>query len=121
MFIVRHYDWSQVFHEFWSFCCRYVPHDDIVHVRIVMDESVPHPGDLLPFDRCNLIAYLVRDFLGRFAYNFNATYEARFWISSRMKDSKDMCDACAVRNSASWRMSRRISSVEGCIANGRQY
>jgi hypothetical protein len=40
-----------------------------------MDESVPHPGDLLPFDRCNLIAYLVRDFLGRFAYNFNATYE----------------------------------------------
>ena len=40
-----------------------------------MDESVPHPGDLFLFDRCNLIAYIVRDFLGRFAYNFNATYE----------------------------------------------
>src|SRR5712692_1312203 len=46
--------------------------------------------------------------------------KARFFTSSRTKDSSEVCAIWTAKKSASWRISRRSSSVEGCITHGRK-
>ena len=51
----------------------HVPDDDIVDTTVIVNKTVPHMGNFLPFDLRELVAYVLGDLLGGFSDNLDAS------------------------------------------------
>ena len=105
-------------------CCRrsapHVPNDQIIHATIIVDEPIPHACHLPPIEIGERQARLLQNSLGRLSDDFEAVDKGAFEHSSLRNASRVVVAACADRNSASRKMSRSSSLVEGGIADGRK-
>jgi len=99
----------------------HVPDDGIVDAAVVVNEAIAHSRDFLPLDRTELVAYFFGDSLGGFSNDLKASDEGALFTSSVMNLSNDVRAIWDSKKSASVRMFRRSSTIDGCIANGGQY
>lgn len=86
-----------------------------------MNESVPHASNLLPLNLWKLVACFLRNPFRRLANNLDAPYKSALLdLITDEEDSKEVYALWVAKKSASWRISRSSSSVEGCITHGRK-
>src|SRR5690348_6546018 len=53
----------------------YIPDDEIVNIHVIMNETVSHAGDFLPFNLRELLSDLLWNLLGRLSHDLDASHE----------------------------------------------
>src|SRR5947199_10727284 len=53
----------------------YIPYDEIINIRVIMNETVSHAGDFLPFNLRDLLSYLMWNLLSRLSHDLDASHK----------------------------------------------
>jgi hypothetical protein len=56
----------------------YIPYDEIINARVIMNETVSHAGDFLSFNLRDLFSYLLGNLLSRLSHDLDASDKGSF-------------------------------------------